>query len=255
MSRWLSCCGWLVFVSLCEGGERFVETAVMASAFATQAAAADTDFVYAVASTKIAKLDRATGEQAAVSSGKAFHLNSAVLMDGKLYAAHSNFPFKPDQGDIRVMDTRTMKLEIFHRFVKPPGSLTWALKRGGNWWCHFAHYGKENGKSCLVRYDKEWLETGRWDYPAELVKDWGTMSLSGGIWLHDALLVTGHDKKLIYRLKLPQQGNTLRWVDTLASPFPGQGIAIDLKTGGLVGIDRSRKIVIFAKLEVMDGKQ
>lgn len=254
MSKWLSCCGWLVFVSPGRAGECYVETGTLASSHATQAAAADENFVYAVSNTGIAKLVRATGEKTAVSTGKASHLNSALLMDGKIYAAHSNFPFKPDQGDIRMMDPKTMKLEIFHRFEKPPGSLTWALKRGGSWWCHFAHYGKENAKSRLVRYDGNWSETGRWDYPAELIKDWGTMSLSGGIWLGDMLLVTGHDKKLIYRLKLPEQGTTLRWMDALPSPFPGQGIAIASKTGGLVGIDRSRKVVIFAKLEDVPEK-
>lgn len=249
MSKWLHLLAWLIFLPISNGEERYVDIATMASSNATQAAAADADFVYAVSSTGIAKHARATGERLAVSTGNAFHLNSAVLMDGKLYAAHSNFPLKPEQGDIRIMDTQTMKLEIFHRFEKPPGSLTWAVKREGCWWCHFAHYGKDNGQSMLVRYDHDWRETGRWGYPQELVKEWGTMSLSGGIWLGDAMLVTGHDKKAIYRLKLPEQGNTLRWVETLPSPFPGQGIASDSKTGGLVGIDRSRRMVVFAKLE------
>ncbi len=253
MCKWLSFCVWLIFISLCRAGECYVETATLPSSSATQAAAADAVFVYAVSSTGIAKLVRATGEQTAVSTGKASHLNSAVLIDGKLYSAHSNFPLKPDQGEIRVLDPKTMKLEIFHRFEKPPGSLTWALKREGSWWCHFAHYGADNGKSRLVRYDGKWRETGRWEYPPEVVEDWGTMSSSGGIWLGDTLLVTGHDKKLIYRLKLPQQGTTLIHLATLPSPFPGQGIAIDPKSGGLVGIDRGRKRVVFAKLEDLPG--
>lgn len=254
MIKWLTCGGWLIFATSGGAGESYVETATMASSYATQAAAADTDFVYAVSSTGIAKLVRATGEQAAVSTGNASHLNSAVLIDGNLYSAHSNFPLQPEQGDIRTLDTRTMELEIFHRFENPPGSLTWVLKRQGNWWCHFARYGKDNGQSRLVRYDEKWHETGRWGFPPELVKEWGAMSLSGGIWLEDTLLVTGHDKKWIYRLKLPEQGTTLRWLATLSSPFPGQGIAIDPKSGGLIGIDRGRKVVVFAKLEDVPGK-
>ncbi len=249
MSKWIIYGMWLSFASLGMAGERYVETATMASDHATQAAAADADFVYTVASGGIAKHDRSTGARVAVSTGKASHLNSAVLIGGKIYAAHSNFPLKPDRGGIRVMDPNTMKLEIYHKFDSPPGSLTWAVKHAGSWWCHFAIYGKNNGLSKLVRYDGKWRQTGRWNYPPELVKEWGTMSLSGGIWLGDRLLVTGHDKKSIYRLKLPEQGNTMCLVDAISSPFPGQGIAIDPKSGGLVGIDRSRKVVVFAKLE------
>jgi len=235
--------------SVCLAREAYVEKSALASPHATQAAAADESFVYAVSSTVIAKYDRATGGELAVSTGKASHLNSAVLIDGKVYAAHSNFPLKPEQGDIRVLDPATMKLEISHRFENPPGSLTWALKRDGNWWCHFAHYGKDKDQARLVRYDAEWRETGRWDYPPELVKDWASSSLSGGIWQGDTLLTTGHDKKVIYRLQLPEKGTTMHWLDTLPSPFPGQGIAADPETGGLVGIDRGRKAVIFATIE------
>lgn len=248
-SRSLGCIIGLTVVSHCFAGEAYVEKSQLATRHATQAAAVDETHVYAVSSTAIAKLDRATGAELAVSSGKASHLNSAILIEGKVYAAHSNFPLRPEQGDIRVLDPETMQLGIYHRFDDPPGSLTWALRKGKKWWCHFARYGKDNGKSLLVRFDEEWRETGRWDYPAELVKDWGSMSLSGAIWQGDLLLATGHDHKRIYRLKLPEKGTTMAWVDTLDSPIPGQGIAADPKTGGLVGIDRARKSVIFATLE------
>ncbi|WP_367872290.1 endonuclease [Luteolibacter sp. Populi] len=233
----------------CLAGEAYIEKSIVASPHATQAAAADGQFVYAVSSTAIAKLDRDTGKEIAVSTGKASHLNSALILDGKIYSAHSNFPLKPEQGEIRVLDPETMKLELFHRFEEPPGSVTWILKREGSWWCHFAGYGTEKEKSRLLRFDAEWQETGRWDYPADLVKDWGAMSLSGAVWQGDALLATGHDKKLIYRLKLPEQGGTMQWLGSIPSPFSGQGIAADPKTGGLVGIDRKRKAVVFAELD------
>ncbi len=238
----------LAAASPCLADDAYVEKRALASPHAHQAAAADDRFIYAVSSKAIAKLDRTTGVELAVSTGKASHLNSAVLMEGKLYAAHSNFPLKPEQSDIRVLTLDTMKLEVFHRFGNPPGSLTWALPRERSWWCHFAGYGNEKEKSCLVRFDAAWNETGRWSYPADLMKDWGTMSLSGGIWQGDVLLATGHDKKIIYRLKVPPSGGSVEWLGTLASPFPGQGIAPDPKTGGLVGIDRKRKVVIFAEM-------
>jgi hypothetical protein len=43
-------------------------------------------------------------------------------------------------------------------------------------------------------------------------------------------------------------GGSVEWFGSMPSPFPGQGIAADPKTGGLVGIDRARKLVLFAEL-------
>lgn len=229
----------------------YVVTGSMASPMATQAAAADDQFVYAIASAVVAKHDRASGQELARSVGPAQHLNSGFLWQGKLYCAHSNFPRKPHQSDIRVLDPATMKLEIWHTFADPPGSLTWAVRRREHWWCHFAHYGKDNDKSVLVQYGDGWQELGRWTYPKELVADWGTYSLSGGIWQGDDLLATGHDKRVIYRLRLPKESKVkvVAVVEVIPSPFPGQGIASDPKGGGLIGIDRGKRQVLFAELK------
>ena len=227
----------------------YVAAGGVVSKDATQAAAADETFVYAVSSTHVVKIDRASGKELARSTGPATHLNSAFVWQGAVYCAHSNFPKKPDQSDIRVLDPATMKLTVFHAFETPPGSLTWAIRKGNAWWCHFAHYGNDNGKSMLVRYDDKWLETGRWTYPPALVADWGNYSLSGGIWDGDDLLATGHDKRLIYRLRLPKEGTVVEAIETIATPFPGQGIANDPVTRGLVGIDRAAGKVVFARRE------
>jgi hypothetical protein len=53
---------------------------------------------------------------------------------------------------------------------------------------------------------------------------------------------------VIYRLQLPTNGEVLKLVDVLSSPFPGQGIAADPATGGLIGIDRSKMKIVFAEL-------
>ena len=63
------------------------------------------------------------------------------------------------------------------------------------------------------------------------------------------MLVTGHDRRLIYRLKLPEQGDVLKLIDVLSSPFPGQGIATDTVANGLIGIDRARRAIVFAELK------
>jgi hypothetical protein len=232
-----------------RGKGAYVATGFLASPLANQAAAADERFVYAIDDAVIARYERASGKELARSVGKAQHLNSGFLWEGKLYCAHSNYPRKPHQSDVRVLDPATMKLTIYHAFVDPPGSLTWAVRRGDQWWCHFAHYGKDNDKSVLVRYDERWREMGRWAYPRDLVADWGRYSLSGGIWQGDDLLATGHDKKVIYRLRVPGKGKVVEVVEVIPSPFPGQGIAPDPKTGGLVGIDRDRRRVLFARFE------
>jgi hypothetical protein len=236
-------------VCMAAGAETaYVETRSVPSDYATQAAAVAGGFIFAVASKEIAKISRADGKELGVSEGRATHLNSALVMDGMIYCAHSNFPLKPERGEILVLNPATMKLGIFHEFIQPPGSLTWALKKDGSWWCHFAHYGKDNGKSVLVRYNEAWKETARWTYPPEFATEWGKSSLSGAVWQNGEILATGHDKKRIYRLRVPLEGNVVEWVGTHPSPFPGQGIAVDPETGGLVGIDRKRKAVVFAEL-------
>ena len=254
IARFLRRLLFLVPMAAAHAGEAYVETGNLPSPYATQAAAANERFVYAVASKEIAKYDRASGEKLAISEGEASHLNSAVIMDGKVYCAHSNFPKLPEIGDIRVLDPETMKLTVFHHFENPPGSLTWAVRKDGNWWCHFAHYGTGNAKSVLVRFDAEWKETGRWGYPLDFVKEWGKSSLSGGIWKRDRLLVCGHDKQEIYQLSVPEKGGMVEWKGTVPSPFPGQGLAEDLKTGGLVGIHRKNRQVVFAMPEKVEGR-
>lgn len=225
----------------------FIATESFPSADANQAACADEKFVYAINNTRLVKCDRATGNELAKSEGEAYHLNAAVIWKGKIYCAHSYYPGKPNESDIRVCDPATMKLTVFHAFKDPPGSLTWALPKDGDWWCCFAHYGDKNDQTVLVRFDSNWKELGRWKFSPKLVADWQKNSLSCGIWDGDTILATGHDKKVIYRLKAPAEGAVIEWIATYHSPFTGQGIAADPKTGGLVGIDRGQKKIVFAK--------
>ncbi len=216
------------------------------SEYATQAAAADATRVFAVSNTKVATYDRASGKRLALSEGAAEHLNSAFLHDRKVYCAHSNYPKLPETSEIRVYDPATNKLTIFYEFKNPPGSLVWNIHDGKNWWCCFAHYGADNAKTVLIRFADGFKEEQRWTFPAKVVNDWDKMSASGGIFDGDTLLVAHHHFKVLYRLKVPKEGAELQFVEALASPFPGQGIARDPKTGGLVGIDRPEKKVIFA---------
>jgi hypothetical protein len=216
------------------------------SEHATQAAAATESRVYAVSNGTVAEYDRATGKLLATSEGKAEHLNSAFVKDGKVYCAHSNYPKQPETSEIRVYDPATRKLTVFHDFKEPPGSLVWNVHDGKHWWCCFAHYGADNAKTVLVRYGDGFKEEQRWTFPKSVVDDFDKMSASGGVWDGDTLLVTHHHYKVLYRLKVPKDAKELELVEALACPFPGQGIAADPKTGGLVGVDRGAKKVVFA---------
>lgn len=222
-------------------------TGELVSEYATQAAAADEHRIYVVSNTHVAVYDRATGRRLAVSDGPAEHLNSAFVKDGKVYCAHSNYPNKPDAGDIRVYDPQTNRLTVFHQFRDPPGSPVWCVHDGTHWWCCFAHYQKDNARTLLIRYGEGFREQARWTFPRVVVDDWDGMSASGGLFDGETLLVSHHHFPVLYRLKVPPGGGELSFVEALTCPFPGQGIARDPKTGGLVGIDRSRRKVVFAE--------
>ena len=219
-------------------------TGEFVAAEAKQAAAADDKFVYVVTNDKVVKYDR-DGKRWGESSGAAKHLNSAFFADGFVYCAHSNYPQKPERSEIRVLDPHSMRLGVFHDFGNYGGSLTWAVKRDDAWWCCFAHYGDENRRTFLARFDMEWKETGRWTFPAEALERIGKMSFSGGIWRGDALLVSDHDHPRLYELRLPTSGDVLEFVAEHEAELTGQGFAADPATGGLIGIDRARKLVVF----------
>lgn len=223
------------------------KTRAIAAPEAHQAAAAQGDFVYAIASRVVAKYDRASGRRISQSTGDAKHLNSGLFWNGRLYCAHSNYPNKPERSQIMVLDPQTMRLSVFKDFGDSGGSLTWAIRRDGYWWCNFAHYGKDNQRTFFVKYDEKWQELGRWTYPQSVIRQLGRYSLSGGIWSGTDLLVTGHDDPVLFRLRLPKSGSVLQFVDQQSAPFSGQGIAHDPVTGGLIGTHRARREIIIAE--------
>ncbi|MDG2380938.1 MAG: glycerophosphodiester phosphodiesterase family protein [Pirellulaceae bacterium] len=225
------------------------QTDELMAAEAFQAAAADAKYVYAISSRTVAKYDRLTKREVATSRGDAAHLNSGFLWKGKLLCAHSNFPRLPEQSEIKSLDLNSMQLSTFHQFLQPPGSLTWVVRHAGHWWCNFAHYGARNSETLLIKFDDDWSEKERWTYPIALIRQLGRFSLSGGIWRNEQLIVTGHDRNEFYQLKLPKSGDVLQWIGTQEIPFTGQGFAQDPLTGGLIGINRAKRCVVFAEAE------
>jgi len=226
----------------------WVQTGVLEAAEAFQAAAADDRYVYAINNTTVARYDRESGERLAISHGAAKHLNSGWFHAGKLYCAHSNYPQKPERSEIKLLDLESMELTTFHDFGEwPYGSLTWAFIHDGDWWCNFAHYDDDNHRTVLVRFGNDWRETAQWHYPPAVLKDLGRYSLSGGVILGDELLATGHDDRKLYRLRVPSDGEILEHLGTVPAPFTGQGIAVDPVTGGLIGIDRPKRQILYAQ--------
>lgn len=216
---------------------------------AIQAAAAWSNYVYAINNRVISSYDRETGKRISASTGEAHHLNSGFVMGDKMYCAHSNFPLKPDLSEIKVLDLKTMELSTLKDFGESDGSLTWVLRHDNKWWCCFAFYRVENAKTYLAVFDDEWNEVQRWLFPVEVIPMMGSASISGGLWYKNQLLVTGHDNFELYHVKIPESGNRLEFVKTMPAPFAGQGIAYDPATDGVIGIVRKTKEIITAVFE------
>lgn len=228
---------------------RLVKTAGLHSTFATQAALADHDHLYAVANELVVQYDRRTGRETARSTGDAAHLNQGIFLDGMFLLAHSNYPDKPDRSDIKQLDPRTMALTLYKDLGVTDGSLTWIARQGDAWWCNFAFYGPDNHKTYLAKFDDHWRELARWTYPRAVIDRMGDASISSGLWHDGCILAIGHSKPELYRLRLPATGSVLELVETFPSPFPGQGIAHDPAGAGLVGISRPDRTIITARWE------
>lgn len=236
-------------------------TSRLVTEYATQAAAADEKCIYAISSTTVAKFARSSSKLLATATDSSTkHLNSGFLDDGKLYCAHSNYPDTPHESDIRIYNPRSNSLTVFHRFIDPPGSLVWCIRKNGHWWCCFAHYGEKNHRTVLIEYAEDGLtvEAQRFLFPKEVIADFDGMSGSGGIWFGDSLLVSHHHFPVLYELKCPGPNDPPDRLILLAvrhCPFPGQGFGIDkarLAGAGwphLVGIDRRCRAVVLAAPE------
>jgi hypothetical protein len=223
---------------------------------ARQAVAVDAEAFYAVDNTTIAKYDKKTGTLITKWDGKdsgAIHLDSAAVVNGKLYAAHSNYPDWPMASSIEIFDAATLKHIESHSLGIERGSLTWLDRDAkGQWWGAFANYNRVFDKSPiaygnkyntqLVRFDADWRVAEAWIFPDALVEKFDDMSNSGGSWGPDGkLYVTGHDNPELYVIELPEIGATLKWVGTIPAEIGGQGFAFDHSQPGVIyGIIRKK---------------
>jgi len=241
---------------------------------ASQGVAVDKDNFYAVGNRTIAKYCKFSGKFVMrwedSLDGSFIHLNSAVVHDGKLYAAHSNWPHLPINSSVEVWNANSMQHIETHRFDRAElGALTWIDYHDGYWWGTFAHYARAasnngNFNTFLAKFDEDWNIINHWTFPAELLKKFGDMSNSGGSWgPNHFLYVTGHDRAEVYKLKIPDTGSVLEWVETMPLNIRGQGIAWDrYQVNVLYGVIRAtndeiklgvpNKVGVFQSSEILN---
>lgn len=255
----------LVFVSLSAQGQaptrRFEEVRRFSAREATQAVAVDDRHFYAITNREIGQYDKQTGELVkrwvGPAGGPIVHLDSGVVLDGRLICAHSNYPGVPMASSVEIWDTRTLEHVDGHSIGILAGSATWIDRWDGHWWVAFANYagnGGEPGKgpewTTLVKFDLQWHAVGGYTYPRAVVERFGTMSNSGGTWAPDGrLYMTGHDNAEIYVMSLPKSGSVLVLEEILPVVAEGQGIAWDRgEPGTLYTILRSKAQVVVSRL-------
>ena len=222
---------------------------------ANQGVGVDAQHFYAVDNETIGKYDKATGKLVkkwqGPKKGPITHLDSAMLMDGKIYAAHSNYPEWPMTSSLEIFDAATMEHVGTHSFGIQWGSLTWVDWHDDHWWMTFANYDRLLGpnktpyghkaNTLMVKLTRDFRPVQSWTLPKAILDRFEDMSNSGGSWGPDGFLyLTGHDPAELYRMRLPKAGSTLELVDIIPMNIRGQGIAWDRSQPGVIyGIIRA----------------
>ncbi|HEY0464182.1 MAG TPA: hypothetical protein VGC79_08240 [Polyangiaceae bacterium] len=240
-----------------EAQTTFTQRSVFNIPEANQGVAVDKFFFYAINNQTIAKYTKSgkfVAKWEGAASGPIIHLDSGVVVNGKLYAAHSNYRKFPLTSSIEVWDTQTMKHIGSHSIGIGLGSLTWLDQHDGSWYGAFANYDKTGqlpsgantslpyasvpdlGKisSTVVRFNSDWQVVEGWVFPPELLNSFGDMSNSGGSWGPDGrLYITGHDNTEVYKIRFPEAGSVLEVEETIPATVRGQGIAWDITQPGI----------------------
>lgn len=235
---------------------------IFSSPDAHQAVAVDSSHFYTIATRSISKYNKTTGRQVSrwlgKSGGAIRHLDSGVIINGKLYAAHSNYPELPMTSSIEIWDAETLEHTGSHSFGIRWGSCTWLDRYDGYWWAVFAHYeefsdeiGKDNRWTTLVQFNDRWEPLESWVLPEKVLERFDGKSNSGGSWGPDGLLyLSGHDRPELYAMQLPEKGSVLELVEIIPATSEGQGIAWDRSESGVIyTITRSKRKVNVLKLK------
>ena len=235
---------------------KFSEVARFDAPQANQGVGVDRDHFYAVNNTVIVKHDKRTGAEVGrfewrgdPEENPLIHFDSAAVINGKLYAAHSNYPEWPMTSSVEIIDPATMEHIGTHSFGILWGSLTWLDWHDGHFWGTFANYNRQgehpdpanpNGydvapgdedqrvsiqlpygykrNTTMVKFTRDFEPLQSWVLPDEILtfEHTGDMSNSGGSWGPDGFLyLTGHDPAEVHKVKIPEIGSRLELVETI----------------------------------------
>ena len=223
--------------------------------------AVDAEHFYAIDDRRIGKYSKRSGERVAAWTAPAgspiVHLNSGVVLDGRLHCAHSNYPGLPMRSSIETFDAATLAHVGSQRLGLLPGSATWVDRRDGVFFVGLANYAGRGGApgrgpeaTTVARFDASWRAIGGHAFPEAVVERFGTRSNSGGAFGPGGLLyATGHDAAEVYALRVPAAGVTLELVEILPADASGQGIAWDpAEPDALWTIRRDSREVVASRL-------
>ena len=222
---------------------------------ANQGIGVDEKHFYAIDNRAIAKYDKKTGKLVkkwvGEKDGPIIHLDSAMVMNGKIYCAHSNYNQWPMTSSVEIWDAETLEHVGTHSFGIDRGSLTWIDFHDGHWWMTFANYDRPFGPNKtpyghkvatqMVKMTTDFRVVQAWVLPKAILDRFEEMSNSGGSWGADGFLyLSGHDPAEIYKMRLPKAGSILELVEILPMNIRGQGIAWDRSERGVIyGIIRA----------------
>jgi hypothetical protein len=230
---------------------------------AHQGVAVDASHFYAIANRAVAKYDKSTGKLAARWTASderpLIHLNAGIVLEGKLYCAHSNSPGVPATSSVEIWETKSLEHVGTHSFGIEAGSLTWVDRHNDAWWAVFANYsssalsggGTADARwTTLIKFDDDWQRREAWVFPQAVLERFAPNSNSGGGWGPGGLIYcTGHDRGELYALRLPKAGSVLEYVETIPVNLTGQAFAWDPAEEGVIwGIDRRKHEVVVSKL-------
>lgn len=221
---------------------RLTQIAEFAIPEANQGIGVDQRHFYAIDDRAIGKYDKKTGKLvkrwAGEKGGPIIHLDSAMVMDGRIYCAHSNYPEWPMTSSVEIWDAETLEHVGSHSFGIDRGSLTWMDFHDGHWWMTFANYDRPFGPNKtpygykvatqVVKMTPDFRVVQAWVLPKAILDRFEQMSNSGGSWGPDGFLyLSGHDPAEVYKMRLPKAGSVLELVEILPMNIRGQGIAWD----------------------------
>jgi hypothetical protein len=120
---------------------------------ADQGVAVDGEHFYSIDNYSITKHNKTSGEALQQwyggADGPIIHLDGGVVINGTLYAPHSNYPSFPETSSVEEWNVTTMQHIRSWSFGVYRGSLTWIDQdRTGTWYGTFANVSVQSSLAC-----------------------------------------------------------------------------------------------------------